>query len=192
MGDTVRIRVETAAPESFRLSLRVPDWSEKTELTLNGSTVPAFPGSYAEMDRAWKSGDEIVLRPDLRTRVLRPAEWTRDVVVADYFWRANYMVPRVIRPSADAQSFFALQRGPLMLARDRRLGEEPDEKADVLCDEAGFAAVRLLPEAPFPCMAAFQVTRKTGGSFRAVDYASAGKTMDESSRCACWIPDGAE
>ena len=186
-GDTVRIRVETQAPEFFRIGVRVPDWSERVALTLSGDEIPAFSGSYSGMNHEWKTGDEIVLRLDLRTRVIRPAEWERDVIVADYHWTAHYMVPRVIEAPVDAQDYFALQRGPLMLARDRRLGEEPDAPVSVRCDENGFADLLPLAEKPFRCLTAFSVPQADGGSFPAVDYASAGKTMDERSRCACWI-----
>ncbi|MBR0509337.1 MAG: glycoside hydrolase family 127 protein [Clostridia bacterium] len=183
---TVKIAVFPETPENFRLMLRIPAWSEETQLFINGKAQPAAPG-YAGITREWRPGDTVEVRLDLRTRVLRPEKWTRDVVVSDYRWRANYMVPRVITAPAGAERFYALRRGPLVLARDRRLSD-PDLKAEVLCDENGFVQLTPLESISFPCQAAFCVPQADGGSFPVVDYASAGKTMDEASRCGCWFP----
>ena len=186
-GDAVRIRVTPETPEDFCVSVRIPAWSEKTHLTVNGEAVPARPGTYAELRRTWRAGDEIALRLDLRTRVLRPAKWERDVIVADYDWKAHYMVSRVITAPADAQSYFALRRGPLVLAADRRLGTDPANAFPAPEETDGEAQARPLSDVPFPHMAAFLIPLSGGGSLPVADYASAGKTMDARSRCACWI-----
>ena len=186
-GGEVRISVSLPAPETFTLSLRIPPWSEKTSLTVNGEPVPAAPGGYARLEREWAAGDVLALELDMRVRALRPEAWTRDLVATDYRWRHNYMVPRVIVAPPDLLDFAALRRGPLILARDKRLGEEPDSPASPLCGADGTVAA-VHTDAPFPHLVALSVPDAGGGAFRVVDYASAGKTLDEHSRCGCWFP----
>lgn len=188
VGDTVRVKVAPAQPERFSLAVRIPAWSETAVLTVNGEALSAAPGGYAAIDREWQAGDEIELKLDMSMRALRPEKWERDLIVADYRWPANYMVPRVIEAPADIGDYVALRRGPLMLAADRRLGREPEEPVSVLCGEDGRIDAEPLAETPFPCMAAFSVPQTDGTFFPAADYASVGKTMDERSRCAVWFP----
>ena len=40
----------------------------------------------------------------------------------------------------------------------------------------------------FPCMIAVRVPLANGTSITMTDYASVGKTWDETSRCAVWMP----
>ncbi|MCK7471922.1 MAG: glycoside hydrolase family 127 protein [Desulfomicrobium escambiense] len=98
-GDTVAIRIDPERPEEFALRLRVPGWSVRTQLTVNGEPRPVEPGRYAVVRRAWKPGDAVLLKLDLRTRAI---------------------------PAPGAPSFQALVRGPLVLALDRRITRDLD------------------------------------------------------------------
>lgn len=186
VGDTVTVRVLPEQKTYFKLQVRIPAWSEKTELTLNGAAVPVTAGAYAEIAREWAPGDTVTLKLDFRIRVIRPEAWDTDMIVADYRWRHHYMVPRVIAAPKDGQPYFALQRGPLVLARDARLGEDPRSPVGVQTDPAGFA-LSVPGEAPFPHLLALRFADARGSAFTAVDYASAGKTMDARSLCGCWF-----
>src|SRR6185503_19127252 len=54
----VRVVVEPERTQSFPLFLRVPYWSRKTEVQVNGQPVQKIePGTYLEIDRKWKRGD---------------------------------------------------------------------------------------------------------------------------------------
>lgn len=64
----VVLRVEPSHPSKFPLSLRVPHWSEKTSIRVNGQTVPSKPGAYAIIDREWKKGDEVTIDLDFSPR----------------------------------------------------------------------------------------------------------------------------
>jgi len=68
VSDHVEIRVTPAKPKEFTLTLRIPDWSEQTELKVNGKTLPLTPG-YAKIRRTWKKGDRVEITFDLRGRV---------------------------------------------------------------------------------------------------------------------------
>lgn len=174
-GDEVRLEISTAYPSdgvvnlsvapsrarTFAISLRIPAWSAATTLTVNGTAVAVAPGSYAVIDRLWSPKDRIELRLDLRCRLLRA-------------------------PRGDFQ---ALVRGPLALARDRRLGGDVDAPVAVHADAAGFVAAEVIaPEAGswLQC----RIPTVDGASFPVIDYASAGATWDERSLFRTWLPRG--
>ncbi len=94
----IRIAMIESSDKPFTLKLRIPPWSLETRVEVNGELIPARPGTYLSIHRHWKSGDEINLSLDLRTRVVRFPD-----------------------PS---QKLIAFERGPLVLARDQRLESE--------------------------------------------------------------------
>jgi uncharacterized protein len=65
----VEIRVTPAKSEEFTLTLRIPAWSEQTELKVNGETQAVTPG-YAKIRRTWRKGDRVALTFDMRGKVL--------------------------------------------------------------------------------------------------------------------------
>ncbi|MBR5422485.1 MAG: glycoside hydrolase family 127 protein [Clostridia bacterium] len=186
-GDTVKIRVFPEKETAFSLRVRIPEWSENVSLTLNGENVPAAAGGYAEARRIWKKGDTVTLTLDLRAKVIRPEKWETLFTVSQYDWKHHYMVPRALIAPEDIADYAALRRGPLVLGRDARLGEDPRAPVDILTDEAGFAVAEPA-DAPYPHMIALRVKQKDGGYFTVTDYAATGKTMDEESLCGCWWP----
>lgn len=111
-GVTVRLETETTYPASgvvrftvhtdrsvpFPLQLRIPSWSRKTTLTINGKDIAVTPGSYALLNRTWKEGDRIELLLDMRGRVVHAPSGTDQAIV----------------------------RGPVVLALDNRLAPEQD------------------------------------------------------------------
>lgn len=98
----VDIRIEPAQAESFALRLRVPQWSNETSLSVNDAPVAGLrAGSWAVIERRWKTGDQVRLSLDLR--------------------------PRILTAAAGARRYAAVLRGPVALARDLRLGGNIDE-----------------------------------------------------------------
>lgn len=60
---------------TLTLILRIPSFSEKNELTVNGDLVNGVvPGIYQKISREWKKGDIIRLRFDLTARVMTSAQ----------------------------------------------------------------------------------------------------------------------
>ncbi len=159
--ETIRIRVEPDAPAAFTLKLRIPAWSARTGLTVNGQAHPCAPGTYAALDRVWRPGDEVSLTLDLRARLVR---------------------------APGDESHLALLRGPLVLARDRRLGDA-DVDSPVRLTAAAQGFVELRPgDAPEGIAMAFEAPTAEGGPLRLCDFASAGNTWSEASRYRVWLP----
>jgi hypothetical protein len=67
VSDQVEIKVTPAKTEEFTLSLRIPAWSERTELKVNGEPLPVTPG-YAKVRRNWRKGDRVAITFDLRAK----------------------------------------------------------------------------------------------------------------------------
>jgi hypothetical protein len=67
LAGEVAITVGLERPERFLLALRIPAWSERSRVRVNGAPVPdAKPGTYLRLERDWQPGDQIELELDLR------------------------------------------------------------------------------------------------------------------------------
>ena len=101
---SVAITVTPQTPKEFTFYLRIPAWSIRTEVKVNGASVSgATPGQYLPIQRRWAPGDAIHVSFDMTPQVLE----ANKRVVDDY--------GRV-----------ALQRGPLVYCL-----EELDQPAGV-------------------------------------------------------------
>ena len=90
--DAVRIVIREAGQQTLRL--RIPGWSSRTEVLLNGSAQKDVKaGSYFKIDRCWEPGDVVEIRFDMP-------------VVAHRL-----------------EHSLAFTRGPVLLARDSRFGD---------------------------------------------------------------------
>lgn len=68
-GGAVRISVRPERPAEFELALRIPHWSAKTAILVNGQEQPGpTPGDYHRIRRTWREGDTVELRLDLSVR----------------------------------------------------------------------------------------------------------------------------
>lgn len=66
----VKLTVDEAPATPVTIKLRIPGWLHKgaAKILVNGQTVEAklLPGSYAELQRIWKSGDTVTLELDFK------------------------------------------------------------------------------------------------------------------------------
>jgi hypothetical protein len=62
-SDFIDITVWSDSPVAFPLYLRIPDWSERTQIFINGDkqAVELRPGHYAAIARKWRNGDQVRL-----------------------------------------------------------------------------------------------------------------------------------
>jgi hypothetical protein len=91
----IKIKMSPEKPSQFALWLRIPYWSAKTEVKVNGQAVKdAKPAQYLVLEREWKPGDTIDLTFDFSL----------------HYWVGE-------RESEGKVSIF---RGPVLLTYDRR------------------------------------------------------------------------
>lgn len=68
----VRFAVEPSRTVRFPLRLRAPLWAAGAKVTVNGAPVEGVrPGEFLVINRAWKSGDSVLLVLPLRPRLVR-------------------------------------------------------------------------------------------------------------------------
>ncbi len=68
VSDHVTIRVSPEQAKEFTLSLRIPAWSEKTKLEVNGEPQVVAPG-YTKIRRTWQTGDLVTINFDMRAKL---------------------------------------------------------------------------------------------------------------------------
>ncbi len=165
---TVKITIGTDAPQTFDVNLRIPSWSERTAVSVNGKSISgATAGKYFTLAREWKNGDSVAVTFDMQATL--------------FYGSADCSDP-------DAQYNVAVLRGPIALARDKRLDGDIFQTVDIPTDENG--RVNLVPSntAGFDNICEFALTLKDGKVIHLVDYASAGKTYDERSFMTVFMP----
>ncbi len=162
----IKITVAPAKAEKFTLAVRVPGWSQKSSVKVNGKSIKAKIG-YTEITREWAKGDTIELSFDMRVRIIDAP---------------------VDKDDKNSKFHKALVRGPIVLARDARLGEEIDSVVDFATDKNGFAVVKPAEKAKFVRHLEYAVKQADSSYIHMVDYASAGKTWRRDSRMTAWMP----
>jgi len=162
----VRLHIAPAGPARFTVAVRIPGWSEDAALRIAGEALPRpTPGAFAEVDRVWRSGDVLECALDLHGR----------------------LVPS---PSTDGGArHVAVVRGPIVLARDIRLGD-PDPDARVVVGGSGDHPVELTPIRPADGMwLAYRTRSGVAPDIALCDYASTGQTWDKAtSAFRVWLP----
>ena len=183
----VAIKLGLEKSEEFTVSLRIPEWSLANAVSVNGEKYDVTPG-YTKLTRVWNDGDEIVLELDMRTRVIHAPRCEHDVLMTAKVWDLDIIYPTVFNESPDAKFHIALRRGPIILARDARLGEDVDAPVDIKYDRDGYVDVKESNTAKFDTVVEYKIPQVNGSEFTVVDYSSAGKTWREDSKYGCWLP----
>lgn len=168
-SEKVTLEISPDKSVSFNLRLRIPAWSQKTELLVNGDVVQCKAGEYVEIDRVWSAGDKIELTFDMRGRV--------------------------IKAPGDVNSM-AIARGPVLLSLDNRT-VRPDDCRALYLDTEGNGYIELEEvEAPENIWMAYKVPVYTiNGPQRPTmseplvffDYPSAGNLFLGSNVFLTWI-----
>lgn len=160
----VKMTLDGAAGESFKFTVRIPSFCKYATVSVNGETPVNAANGYYTIERAWEDGDTVELDLDVRVRTYR-----RD---------GN---------SVHAKDFVALYKGPVVLARDARLGEKIDIPVDIAEDADGFVEVKPTKTAHFDVNMEYAVPMKDGSFITMIDYASAGKTWNRDSVMTAWM-----
>ena len=184
----VKVSLVLDNAEKFALKIRIPAWSKRTGLALNGELVEVNDG-YAVLNREWKAGDQIELLLDMRTEAIKPIPYGTQILMNRVIWGANMMIPTFDEEDPMAKFHLALRRGPIILAQENRLGYSVDEPVEILVREDGYVDVTFPenPIAPYENILELQVPLADGSKMHVTDYASAGKLYNEESKMAAWM-----
>lgn len=78
---SIRLAVDPATPVAFPFLLRVPAWAEGARIRVNGREAQApQPGTFARVERTWKSGDVVEMEFPLTPRA---SLWYHDSVALE-------------------------------------------------------------------------------------------------------------
>jgi hypothetical protein len=99
-SNKIEIAVSPEREAEFTLRLRIPYWSQKTRLSLNGQDPKEVQaGKYAEIHRNWQPDDILRLELDFSL----------------HFWHGE----------RECQDMVSVFRGPILLAYDQRYNRSP-------------------------------------------------------------------
>ena len=155
----ITLNVSPSRPAQFVLKLRIPYWSSKTRLKLNGERVESVsPATYLVLDREWKVGDKVELELDMSL----------------HYWVGE----------KECEGKVSIYRGPMLLTYDRRLnatdpGEIPPLAATTMKG-------RLISNNDsLPTVVRVEYTAPDGRKLRLCDFGSAG---EGGSPYRSWLP----
>lgn len=78
---TIRLTVNPESPLHFPLRLRIPGWGSVAKIRVNGQSEPMpSPGTFALIERKWKSGDRVEVEFPLQPRV---SQWFHESVALE-------------------------------------------------------------------------------------------------------------
>ena len=165
LNGNVQITVNPQREASFTIGLRIPAWSQKTAVEVNGQKVEGVrAGQYCLIERTWKAGDKISLTTDIKARLI------------------------------EMNDMQAIERGPVVLARDTRFRDGYIDEACLIPTHDG-NIVDLEPiSAPKDMWMAFRLTMPRGAYNTETfvtnfcDFASAGNTWNQAERYRVWLP----
>lgn len=167
----ITIKVSPKKVAAFALKLRIPHWSARTRVKLNGETVRAVKGTYLELDRTWRRGDTIELNLDMSLHVWKGLKARKGLA--------------------------SIYRGPVLLAFDHRYNLEHEGRHEqntaylVPAAEQSAQGEQLRPPSldvtTLKCRAVkwrdwhapemlFRAEAANGKTVHLCDYASAGET----------------
>jgi hypothetical protein len=143
----IRVGLSLAKPERFELRLRIPAWSARSSVAVNGAAQAASAGTYVSLDREWKSGDRIEIALDM----------------SPHFWAGER--------EQDAKT--SVYRGPLLLAFDTIHNDADIDKLPEL-DAAQMNGAAESFGRQYKPWVLLKFTNAQGQSTRLCDFANAG------------------
>ena len=145
----IRLKVSPSHPSRFTLKLRIPYWSATTRVEVNNKKVKeVVPGTYLELDRKWKRGDNVELDLDL----------------SPHYWVGEN----------ECRNKVSIFRGPILMTYDRRLNSmDPDEIPAL--DAASLKGKQKRAKDGLPTIVQMEYTAADGRKLRLCDFGSAGE-----------------
>ena len=173
--DKAELWYRSRETRTFTLRLRIPAFSAKTSVTVNGKSVKdaVAAGGYFELRREWHETDKVEVTFDMPVKMHR------------------------------LHDYVAFTRGPVCLARDTRFGDgalDEEIRADKVTD-ADLAAARVVRPPTTDMFLAVALTLPSGyhtenpdsgvypQTIHFTDFASAGDTWQPGDRYRVWLPE---
>ena len=155
----IAINISPSRPVQFVLKLRIPYWSSKTRVKLNGERVKSVPAAtYLVLDREWKVGDKVELELDMSL----------------HYWAGE----------KECDGKVSIYRGPVLLTYDRRLNTmDPDEIPTL--DATAMKGRLISNKDSLPTVVRVEYTVPDGRKLRLCDFGSAG---EGGSPYRSWLP----
>ena len=145
----ITLNVSPSRSAQLALKLRIPYWSAKTSVKLNGERVKSVsPATYLVLDREWKVGDQVELELDMS-----PHYWVGE---KEYEGKAS------------------IYRGPILMTYDRQLNTMDPDEIPVL--NATAMKGRLISNKDsLPTVVRMEYTAPDGRKLQLCDFGSAGE-----------------
>jgi DUF1680 family protein len=204
-SQVLKITLISEHPENFPFMIRMPRWSENTQVIINGKNEksPVF-NNWMTINRDWKNGDVIELKFNLNLRweTFNPAKFAGAFHPINYYdsqWakmgfikgtdltnnlRFDHLPELTIKdvlPSRKAVTFFY---GPIALARDTRIsGNEVFSKIN---DPENIKPIIQPAISPKGIWKSYTITLGKEQRMRFCDFSSAGNTWDKNSIFNTW------
>ena len=100
----ITLAVSPSKPAAFTLKLRIPCWSAKTFVSINGRRVKGVrPGCYLSLDRHWKRGDQVEIGLDM----------------SPHYWKGEQ----------ECAGKVSIYRGPILLTYDPRYNRNGSDRS---------------------------------------------------------------
>lgn len=160
----IKVKVSGVFGEKMVLAFRIPEFSKNSNVSVNGVSVGEISTGYLKIEREWNNEDIVDIELDVRVRTFR-CEGIE----------------------GSGHKHVALIKGPVVLARDARLGEKIDTIVDILENKDGCVDVLPSKTAGFYTNMEYKVPLKDGSYITMIDYASAGKTWTHESQMTAWM-----
>ena len=150
--------------EKFTVSFRIPAWSERTDVRVNGKSAgEVAPGRYLELSRNWRKGDIVSLSFDFKARRLA--------------------APHGSNRAGDG--YQAVMWGPIVLARDENTDPAYAAPVALKADGKGIVAVKRIRPS-FPGHRLEFIVPTESGDITMCDYASVDGWNGK--RIQTWLP----
>lgn len=149
-------------PEHFILCLRIPSWSKRASVKINGGTVQAAkPGEYFQIDRTWKNGDAIDLEMEISVHFQKGEEGFSGRVSAYY--------------------------GPILMTLDKKVSPDRNSENTTFC-AADFENLTVSDAIKDDHWLYFDVRDDQDNLVRLVDFATCGQYIDgEPGEYSSWL-----
>ena len=168
-SDTVEIEINPDKPETFSIALRMPSWSGITWIKVNDLNYEVYGGlEYQEITREWKRGDKIFIKFDMKAK------------------------------DHQIKNYFAITKGPIVLARDARFEDGYIFEPALLPDMVdGSIELKKNNNKPEDMYLSYSMDLSMGIStdifhlqprtIHLCDFGSAGNTWDDKSLFKVWF-----